>query len=796
MQLKNPGFTAVAVLTLALGIGANTAIFSIVDAVFLKSLPFRNPDRLVLLFEGAQGSPGPVAYLNYLDWKRMSRSFEDMACYRIGRTVVLDGAAPEKVSCKWVSGSFFSTLGVVSALGRTFTAADDSLEADPVVILDDSFWQQRFGGSPGVIGQSLNVEGKSYTIIGVLSAGFRFRGDAQVFLPIHPLAYQEARYEHSALTVLARLGPGVALSEAQTEMHVVSRRLEQEFPKENKGDVAGVVRLDEWVTGYARSLAILFFGAVGFVLLIACVNVASLLLARLNERHRELAIRTALGADRGRLVRQTLVESLLLAFEGGVLGVFLAQGVLHNLTTFVPAEVIGGVTIDLRVLLFTLLLCCGTAVLFGLVPAWKTAGADLNELLKEGERSGTGVSHGRFRDGLVIGEIALALVLLVGAGLMIRSAVRLAQVDPGFDPENVVTMRVEPPDARFFGLARTPDGIDFQKLVRAVGSYTTGLLARVRPLPGVEDVATVFPLPMIGDTASFEVAPEGMPEPASGKYPSVCRYSITGGYFHVMGIPIRKGRTFSDSDDLDAPRVAIVNETMAARFWPGEDPVGRRFRLVNFEDQVFTVVGLVADTRHDGLQTPPPPQLYLSQLQWPGSFMLVIKTPLGPEQMAAALRPEMAKFDPEAPVYDVRSLEGRLDDSLSHRRRITVLLGIFAALSLVLAAVGIYGVMAHGVLQRTREMGLRIALGAPPGQIVRMVIGRGMFLTLVGAVVGILVSLAVTRMLGSRLYGITPSDPVTYAGIAVLIFAVAVISTYLPARRAASVDPMAILRCE
>jgi putative ABC transport system permease protein len=796
MQLKKPGFTAVAVLTLALGVGANTAIFSLVNAVYIRSLPYESADRLMLLFESSKQGWYNAAYPNFLDWREMNRSFEEMACYRPSRYTSTGPAGAEKISGRLISANFFSTLEIRPVLGRAFTAAEDSVGGDPVVIIDHSLWQRRFGGSPDVLGRSLTLDGKSLTIVGVTPAGFRISGDCEVYLPIHPEAHHEERYNHNALSVVARLRPGVTQEQAQEDMRIIAQQLEERYPKENAGETVAMISLIQWTTGDTRSLVLVFVAAVAFVLLIACVNVASLLLAQLNERNRELAVRAALGADRRSLIRQTLVESLLLALEGGAFGLLVASALLTSLVNLVPAEIAPSVRIDGWVLAFALLLCCGTSVFFGSIPGFKSSRINVAEFLKQGERSGTSAGHHRFRDLLVVSEVALALVLLIGAGLMIRSAVHLMQVDPGFRAENVVTMRVEPPDSRFLGPATTETGVDFKLVVRVVADYTSQLIDRVGPLPGIEAVASVFPLPMTGESASFPIAVEGAPEPADGGYPRASRYSVTEDYFKVMGIPLMKGRTLTRADHADAPRVAVISETMARQFWPGQDPIGRTFRIPNFEEFAFTVVGIVGDTRHDSPQAPVLPQMYLSQLQWPGSFTLVIRTPLPAERIARAVREQVAEFDREAPVYAVSSMKEHLANKMSYRRQITVFLSIFAALALVLAIVGIYGVMSHTVGQRTREIGLRIALGASPSLVLRTVLARAVGLSLLGVALGIAGAFALTRWLGNWLYGVTATDPLTYLGISALIILVAFASTYRPARRAASVDPMTALRSE
>jgi len=796
MQLKKPAFTAIAVLTLALGVGANTAIFSLVSAVFLKSLPYGAADRLVLMFEGSKQGSYPVSYPNFLDWRQMSRSFEEMACFRSGRYTLQGGVGPEKVNGKWISRNFFSTLGRRSVLGRGFSAAEDSAGGPPVVVLDHSLWQRRFGGSPDVLGRDLTVDGASFTVVGVAPPGFRFWGASELYFPIHPHAHKEPRYDHDALYVVGRLKPGVTEEQAQAEMKVVARQLEERYPKDNAGEFVVMTSLGQWMTGYTRSLVLVFLGAVAFVLLIACLNVASLLLVRLNERNRELAVRAALGADRPSLIRQTLVESLLLALEGGVVGLLLASAALSGLTTFVPAEVAPFVQIDGWVLVFTLLLCCGTSVLFGLVPALQSSRTNLAEFLKQGERTGSGTRHHRLRDALVVSEVALALVLLIGAGLMIRSAVHLMKVDCGFRPDNVVTMQVEPPDSRFLGPATTRDGIDESILARTMGHYTDQLIDRVRAVPGIEAVASVFPLPMTGQTASFPIAAQGAPVPPDGNYPRVYRYSVTGDYFKVMSIPMVRGRTFSSADNVDAPRVAVISEATARQFWPNQDPIGKTFRIVNFETFSFTVIGIVRGTRHESPQAPVPSQMYLSQHQWPASLTLAIRTPLPADQVASLVREKVAEFDNEAPVSEVSQMNEHLTKNMSHGRQVTLLISVFAGLALILAMVGIYGVMAHAVSQQTRDIGLRIAVGASPRLVLRMIIGRALVLCVIGVVVGVAGAVALTRWLENWLYGVTATDPLTYLAISGLIILVGAAATFRPARRAASVDPITALRCE
>ncbi len=805
MQRKRIGFTAVAVTTLALGIGANTAIFSIASAVLLQPLPYPDADRLVLMMEENRGKWGPVSYPNYVDWRRDSGAFEQMAAFRPTDLVYAGLGPAERTPGRKVSANFFATLGVRPALGRDFLPEDDKPGANRVAIVSHSFWQSRLNADPKAIGKAIRVNGEPYTVAGVLpvrrgsSGEFRFLGRAEIYVTLGPDAYHEQRWDHSAITVVARLKRGVSLEQAKANMDVVTRELERQYPKDNKDDRAGISPLRSWLTGGARRIVFLFLGAVGLVLLISCVNVANLLLARSAEREREFALRAALGAGRARVLRQLLTESVLMSLQSGAMGILLASWGVQGLISFVPEDIAAsGVGIDVKVLGFSLLISLATGIVFGVAPALHASKADLNATLKEGRRSSSaGLGRDRLRSALVIAEVALSLVLLVGAGLLIRSAYRLLGVDPGFKPQNVLTFRLALNDQKIFeaaGLKDVSDPAALEKLARFMGPWQRNLLERMQRVPGVQYASTVYPLAVTGDTCQMAILPEGLP--AGAQPPQAFYHVITPDYFRAMGTPLRRGRFFSDRDDFSAPRVAIVGETMAGQVWPGEDPVGKRFRFEHVGEGVFTVVGVVGDTKQLGLESPSIPQLYMSYAQWPQSMVAVVRTFGDPASMAPALRKAVAEWDREVPAYDIQPMEQRLADSLAHRRKFTGLLVVFAAIALVLTAVGIYSVMAYLVARQTREIGIRMALGATVAGVLRMVMGKALALAAIGATIGVAGALALTRLLSSLLFGVTATDPATFIAIAILLGLVSLAASAIPARRAARIDPISALRFE
>jgi putative ABC transport system permease protein len=793
LQLEKPRFAALVILTLALGIGANAAIFSVVNAVVLIALPFREAKQLLVLQEHFEKTGATtVSYLNFLDWRRRSTSFQDMACYRPQSSIILGRAGADRVPSKRVSQGFFRTLGVRFQLGRDLSAEEDAVGAPPSVVIGYGVWQHHLGGSADAVGRTLNVEGVSHVVVGVLPAGFRFAGEAELFLPIHPLAHQEPRYDRDALWVVGRLRPGVTADQAAAEMRLVAKQLEKEYPKENAGASVTVTPLSRWLTGNLDQVSLLLARAVSLVLLLACVNVAGLFLARTVERRREYAIRAAVGAGRGDLVRQSLVEAVVLAVQGGAVGLLLARPLLGTLTVFVAPEQLEAVRVDGRVIAFTLALSCLTAVAFGLLPALAAARLDLGRSLRDRER-GAAMGHHRVQDTLVVCQVALAVVLLVGAGLMIRSMLGLLSVDPGLRPEHVVTLEVQGPESRFTKASQTAGGFDVDRYVTLWKNYDKDVLERVQRLPGVESAAMTFPLVFTGGTAQFGVQVEG----EGPDIKVLHRYAVSPDYFKVMGIPLLKGRGFTMEDDWKRPNVAIVSATAARTLSPGRDPIGRRFFLPELKEfGPFTIVGVVADTLHDRLDAPPPPQLYISFLQWPSVIVLAIRTPLAPETMASQVRREMALYDKAAPVYAVHAMADHLARATAPARRMSVVLGVLAALALLLAAVGIYAVVTQTVVRRRHEIGVRLALGASPAGILGMFVRRAMLLAGAGAGAGVLAAVVVAGALEQWLVRVSPRDPLTYVAVAGVVGLVALGATYGPARRAAATDPIATLRCE
>ena len=797
---KAPAFTGVAIITLALGIGANTALFSVLKAVLLERLPYRDPDRLVVLSERNSRGDSPVAYPVYQDWARQNEVFESMAAYRPHEFIVSGDAQAERVPGKKVSSAFFSTFGAAPVLGRDLAPEEDKPGAPRVALLSYGFWQRRFAGDRTVIGRAVTLDGEPHVIVGVLPPGFRFWGDASVYTALAPEAHREARYDHNATWVVARMRPGVSLAEARAQMDTISRRLAQEYPKDNAGESASVAPMREVQVGRYRQTLLVLFGAVAFVLLIACVNVANLALARATDRVRDFGLRSALGAGRWAGMRPVLLESMLLAVAGGACGALLAAGMVNSLRSIAPEDLSArGFPIDGGVLAFTMALACLTGILFGIAPALRLSSTKLNEVLKEGGRvSGERQAQGRLRDLLVAGEVALALVLLIGAGLLIRTATRLTAVDPGFDTRNVVTMRALPPFSRLTKAAMAGGNLNVDLLIRGFGAYEARMLESVRGLPGIDAIATGFPIPVAGETCQIPIAPEGRPEPAPNDAPAAHYYVVSPDYFRTMGISFVKGRLFSAGDNADAPRVAIISETMARSFWPGEDPIGRRFHFPGVTEMPdrFTVIGIVRDTKHAGLTTPAPPQAYFCFLQWPQTMFIVARTARDPMQAAATIRRALGSYDRDLALYDVRTMEQRVSETGGYRRAVTALLSIFAALALALTAVGIYGVVSYSTGRRGHEIGVRLALGARPADVLRMVLGKAALVAGSGVLAGVLGALALTRLLKNLLFGVVATDPWTFGAIAALLCVIALGAAWLPARRAAGTDPARALRCE
>jgi len=788
---RSPAFSLVAGLALALGIGANTAIFSVVDALLLRPLPVKDPDGIVIVWENNRARNRPrnvVGPANFVRWQEQNTVFERMAWFVVLPMNLTGGGEPEQVSTALVTASFFDVLGVGAAQGRSFVP-EDGVEGSPdVVAVSHGLWQRRFGSDPGLVGRTVSVNGTPRTVVGVLPPTLRLPPGAELWVPSTLPAERARNSRGRSLVVVARLKPGVSREQAQAEMDVIAARTEQERPDFNAGWGATVVPLHEQLVGDVRPALLVLVGAVAFVLLIACANVANLLLARATTREKEVAIRMALGAGRGRLVRLWLTESAVLGTLGGLLGVLLAFWALSALIALLPANLSGlaDVSIDLPALAFALALSLLTAVIFGLAPALQASGTSQWDALKEGSRtSGEGAGAHVLRGAFVAGEVALALTLLVGAGLLIRSFARLTSVDPGFRSENLLTLGVSLPTSRYGEAAKQV--VFFEEAV-----------ARIEALPGVVAAGAISFLPLAGPGAATSFKAEGLPEPPAGEEPVADVRAVTRDYLRAMRIPLRRGRFFDERDTADAAvRKVAVDETLAERFWPGQDPVGRTIVMSWGQPVRGEIVGVVGDVRLAGLDSPPRSTLYWHLPQLPYSRMtLLVRTEGSPEAALGAVRAQIAALDPEQPVSQIRTMQDVVAGSVQQPRFTVLLLGLFAGTALLLAMLGIYGVMAYTVGRRTREIGIRLALGAGRADILRSVLGRGIALTGVGAGLGLLAAAGLSRFLRSLLFEVTPTDPWTFAGVTLLLAGVALLACYLPARRATRVDPMVTLRCE
>jgi putative ABC transport system permease protein len=791
--LKSPAFTAVAVLVVALGVGANTAIFSVVNAVLLRPLPFEEPEQLVRVF-GTNARRNsfrrPHSFPNFADLRAQNASFEAMSAYTGTTGALSTGDAPEQITGVSATGEIFRVLRTKPALGRLISPEDERAGGSPSLVISHGLWQRRFGGDPSVVGRHVKLDGRDREIVGVTPAGFNFEfvpEAADFWTTIDPGDELGSQRGAIWLESIGRLKDGVSVDQARSEMATVMGRLEQQYQNENAGVGTNLIPAHEDLVGDLRPTLLVLLGAVGFVLLIACANVANLLLARATGRGREIAVRVALGAGRVRIVRQLLTESLLLAFAGGLLGLLLATWGVELLAAFVPENVprFGEVGLDPTVLAFTVAATALTGLLFGLAPALSASKLDLNESLKEGGRSGTdGRGRSRVRSLLIVAEVALSLVLLVGAGLLVKSFVKLRNTDPGFDPRNTITASLSLASVRY------PEAEQIDRFYKQ-------LIERVRRLPGVETVAAVTPLPMTGNNMSFSFRVVGQPDPPPGQRQSASARLITPDYFRAMGVPLRKGRVFDERDREGAPPAVIVNEAFARRYLAGEEALGKRLRLGinNIEGEI---VGVVGDIRASNLATEPSPEYYIPHALVPfGDASLVVRTTTDdPAALAPALRSVVGELDREQPLYDVRTMETLLARSVARERFSMTLIAVFAALAMALASVGIFSVMSFLVAQRTHEIGIRMALGAQRRDILRLVVGHGMTLTVVGLVVGLVGSFFLTRLMEGLLYQVSAKDPAVFAGIPLLLAAVALAACYLPARRATRVDPMVALRYE
>jgi putative ABC transport system permease protein len=792
--VKKPGFTAIVILALALGIGANTAIFSVVNAVMLRPLPYSDPEGLVMVWE-TNPQKGrmfhPVSSANYLDWRDQNHVFDYIAAMSSSDFVLSGGDVPEQIQGALVSASFFPLLGVEPFLGRAFLPEEDQPGGEPVVILSYGLWQHQFGADTSLIGKRLILNGVSRTVIGVMPAGFDFTGevftlDADLWVPI---AFAQSQIQRGPryLGVVARLAPGVTVEKARSEMEIIAQELAGQYPQTNSGRGVNVISVHEQAIRETRSSIIVLLVTVGFVLLIACANIANLLLARATARRKEAAIRAALGASRYRIVRQLLTESVLLSLLGGALGLLLAFIGIEFLANLIPGDIprVKHIGLEGRVLGFTMLISVLTGILFGMAPALESSKIDLHQVLKEGGRtSTTGSGSHRLRGLLVISEIALALVLLSGAGLMINSFMRLQKIDPGFDAQNVLTMQISLPRSRY------PEA-EKQK------AFFQQILQRAEALPAVTSASMTYPLPLSREYAIRTFTIEGLPIPDPKDRPDADYNMVSPGHFRTAGIRMLSGRDFSEDDVSGTQLVAIINETLARRFWGNENPIGKYVIISDGVEAPRQIIGVVGDVKQIQLDAEPRPQLYLTYLQQPNdSMFLAVRSTSNPTMLASAIRNEVLALDRDQPIYNVKTMQERLSYSISQKRFSMIFLCLFAAIALTLAAVGIYGVVSYSVMQRTHEIGIRMAVGAGQRDILSMIVRQAMVLVLIGVGIGLASAFALTRLMSSLLYGVSPTDPPTFIAISLLLIAVALAACFIPARRATVVDPIVVLRYE
>lgn len=799
MLSKNPAFTFVAILSIALGIGANTAVFSVINTVLLKSLPFKDPDSLVLVWgvtkeEDTLNDRSQVSATDVADFRSQNSVFEDITTYDDWNPIMSGEAEAERIPAIQVGDGFFRIMKSEPILGRVFTAEEQEEGKDFVIVLGYGLWQRKFAGDPNAVGKTISLNSRPYTIVGVMGADFPalpstiVAPEGQFYRPVAE-AYDEEERSSRHLRSIARLKPGVTVEQAQAEMKVITSRLEQEHPESNTDQGARVVSITEDTIGSIRPTLLMIFGAVIFVLLVACVNVANLLLARSTARHKEITIRSALGAGRSHLIRQLLTESLILSVVGGALGLIFAMWGVSIIESFVSRTnpMFNDIAIDMRCLGFTFVVSILTGLLFGLAPALQISKPDLTESLKEGGRaSGPSASRNRLRSALVISEIAMTMVLLICAGLLIQTVMRLNRVSTGFNHENILTMNVGLP------------GIKYPQPANIISFYKQAT-DRIATLPGVKAAGLTSVLPLSGNFDGRGLAVEDHPKPR-GEEISVDLYVTTPGYLQAMEIRLLKGRLIGEQDTVDSMKIALINRNMAEQLWGEEDPLGKRIKFPGSERNPQpwrTIVGVVEDVSQYALDKKPPMQMYLPHPQFPTSFNnIVVKTAGDPTAMIAAVRQEILSVDPEQAVYNVTTLESLLGNSILLRRFLMSLLIVFAGLALILASVGIYGVMSYVVSQRTREIGIRMALGAGKHQILRLVVGQGMLLAVIGVAIGLIAALALTRLMSSLLFGISATDPVTFALISSLLIGVSTLASVIPARRAIKIDPMEALRYE
>ena len=800
--LKRPGFLALAVITLALGIGANTAIFSVVNATLLRPLPFKDPERVVMLWgflpkmalttDQLPGSSG-----NFVSLREQNHTLESLAAFRSWGWQLTGGGEPELLHGSRVSADFFAAVGVSPALGRAFTAEEDLPNRAPVAIISHELWQRHFAGDKNAIGKTLTLTGQSVVVVGVMPPGFKFPGganmipglqfalDNDIWMPLALTDEDRQRQGNLNLALIGRLKTGVSPQQAETEL----RGLQRNLPLGTVGYTINLVPLHQQMVGKIRKLLIVLLATVAFVLLIACANIANLLLARATSRQKEMAIRAALGAGRLRIIRQLLTESLLLSLTGGLLGLLLAVWGNSLLVSLIPADVprIHEVSVDGRILVFTLLVSFVTGLIFGLAPALQASKLDLNESLKEGLRGTTsGLRQNRLRSLLVVSEVAMALVLLVSATLLIKSFVRLSDVNPGFNPANLLTMDIQLPNLPPSRYAEKEEQTAFFQQ----------LTDRVKALPGVAGVGGVMTLPLTGAFESTDIILPGAESRSDAERPESDYTTVTPDYFLTMQIPLLKGRQFSSQDRKDTPAVIIVNDAFAQRLWPNENPLGKRF-TVGFEKEPREIVGVVGNIKQTTLDAQTRPAMYMPHLQAPSAVMtLLVRTTGEPLGLMSNVREQLRAIDKDVPVAHIQTMEQVFSASVAQQRFSMLIVGLFAGLALILATVGIYGVMAYSVTQRSHEIGVRMALGARTSQVLRMILKDGMALALIGVAIGLAAAFGLTRLMRALLFGVTPTDAITLIVVPLTLLGVALVACYIPARRATKVDPLVALRYE
>ena len=785
LLFKAPGFTFVAMMALTLGIGANSAIFSVVNSVLLRPLPYQESDRLVFLSEREPQIEGmAIAYPNFVDWREQNQVFEKIGLYRRQSYNLTGTGDPERLVGAQVSADFFTALRVNPIVGRIFNNDEDRVGGNPVVILSHGLWQRRFGGRTEIINQSIMLNGVSYTVIGVMPLDFRFPNRVEIWTPVGQDSGQpgwQNRGNHPGLFGIARLKNGVTIEQARANMETIAVNLEKQYPQTNTNTRATVTAMLDVIVSDIRPRLYLLLAAVGFVLLIACANVANLLLARATARQKEIALRTALGANRWRVIRQLLTESVLLAFIGGGFGLFLAKWGVTAMIAVSPTSIprTQEIGLDLRVIAFTALVSTLTGIFFGLAPAFQASKIDLNESLKDAGRGSTRGRHW-FRSGLVVAEVTLTLVLLIGAGLLIRSFYQLQKVDPGFMIDNLLTFNITLPEKKY--------STDQQRI-----NFYDQLYAKIHSLPGVENIGISSGLPLGNNGWQSGFVIEGRPAPEPNHNPVTEATFVNPEYFGALQMTLLRGRNFTEQDTKESPRVTIIDEEFARRHWPGEDPLGQRIRVGG---NSITIIGVVRRVKMDGLAIDSNRvQSYYPYQQAPlGGVTIVVRTKGDPISLSPGVRQQVLSIDRDQPIFGIQTMEKIWSDSIAPERLNLLLLAIFASVALVLAAIGIYGVMAYSVTQRTHEIGIRIALGARQSDILKNVVGQGMLLALIGIVVGLGVAWGITRLMQNLLFGIGANDPITFITVSFVLALIALLACYFPARRAMRVDPITALR--